>query len=149
MCRLGHCQCSWLPSSVQVAATAFQKAPVCGHYITEYCSECFSCTRFEWAQKAFSASFMCWSPAETNCRQCWFIGAHSDIGGGYDDAGLANTTLIWMIAQFQKFTDLSFSIDRLLKFLVTDEVITKRKESRVGLQFLGIDWEISDIKETI
>jgi hypothetical protein len=54
-----------------------------------------------------------------------------------------------MIAQFQKFTDLSFSIDRLLKFLVTDEVITKRKESRVGLQFLGIDWEISDIKETI
>lgn len=60
-----------------------------------------------------------------NFRQCWFIGAHSDIGGGYEDAGLANTTLIWMIAQFQKFTDLSSSIDRLLKFLVTDEVITK------------------------
>lgn len=38
-------------------------------------------------------------------KQCWFLGAHSDIGGGYEDAALANITLIWMIARLERFLD--------------------------------------------
>ena len=29
-------------------------------------------------------------------RQAWFIGAHSDVGGGYAEPGLSNITLDWM-----------------------------------------------------
>ena len=36
-----------------------------------------------------------------NLRQCWFPGAHSNIGGGYDDAEMADITLAWMMSQLQ------------------------------------------------
>ncbi|KAF2012979.1 hypothetical protein BU24DRAFT_323039, partial [Aaosphaeria arxii CBS 175.79] len=36
-------------------------------------------------------------------KQCWFLGAHSDVGGGNEDAGLANITLIWMISQLHHY----------------------------------------------
>lgn len=29
-------------------------------------------------------------------KQVWFQGVHSDVGGGYSDCGLSNTTLLWM-----------------------------------------------------
>ena len=29
-------------------------------------------------------------------KQVWFEGAHSDVGGGYHDTGLSDTTLLWM-----------------------------------------------------
>jgi uncharacterized protein (DUF2235 family) len=41
--------------------------------------------------------------SSTELKQCWFLGAHSDVGGGYEDTGLANLTLVWMIAQLDKY----------------------------------------------
>ncbi|RDW84569.1 putative peptidoglycan binding containing protein [Coleophoma cylindrospora] len=35
----------------------------------------------------------------TDLRQVWFPGAHSNIGGGYDDQEIANVTLTWMMDQ--------------------------------------------------
>ena len=32
-------------------------------------------------------------------KQCWFLGAHSDIGGGNKHMGLANIAFAWMITQ--------------------------------------------------
>lgn len=29
----------------------------------------------------------------------WFEGTHSDIGGGYDETGLSDTTLLWMVRE--------------------------------------------------
>jgi uncharacterized protein (DUF2235 family) len=34
-------------------------------------------------------------------KQCWFRGAHSDVGGGHQDNGLASISLAWMIAQLE------------------------------------------------
>ena len=56
----------------------------------------------------------------TRIKQCWFLGAHSDIGGGNKDIGLANITLIWMVAQLPKYTGLSISDDSLKNFLVPE-----------------------------
>ncbi|KAL9101545.1 MAG: hypothetical protein Q9163_003200 [Psora crenata] len=42
---------------------------------------------------------------DTNLRQVWFPGVHSNIGGGYADQGQANITLAWMMAQVQSFID--------------------------------------------
>ncbi len=38
-------------------------------------------------------------------KQCWFPGVHSDIGGSYTDADLANLTLAWMISQLDNLID--------------------------------------------
>nr|OQO18155.1 hypothetical protein B0A51_16960 [Rachicladosporium sp. CCFEE 5018] len=35
----------------------------------------------------------------TNLKQCWFAGAHSNIGGSYADQGNADITLMWMMDQ--------------------------------------------------
>lgn len=35
----------------------------------------------------------------TDLRQCWFPGAHSNVGGGYDDQEIANISLAWMMDQ--------------------------------------------------
>ena len=34
-------------------------------------------------------------------RQVWFAGTHTNVGGGYDDAGLFDITLAWMIGYAQ------------------------------------------------
>ena len=55
---------------------------------------------------------------ETCIHQSWFAGDHSDIGGGWPDCGLANLTLIWMLAQYKRyFPDLVIKCDRLYERL--------------------------------
>ena len=41
----------------------------------------------------------------TNLKQVWFPGVHSNVGGGYDDAEIANITLAWMISRMEPFID--------------------------------------------
>ena len=48
----------------------------------------------------------------TNLRQVWFPGAHSNVGGGYDDQQIATISLAWMVAQCQQFLD--FDIDYVM-----------------------------------
>ncbi|KAL8656778.1 MAG: hypothetical protein Q9210_000021 [Variospora velana] len=42
-------------------------------------------------------------------KQCRFPGVHSNVGGSYGDTGLADITLVWMIAQFFPFLDFDLS----------------------------------------
>lgn len=50
-------------------------------------------------------------------KQCWFPGVHCNIGGagGYQDQGLANVTLAWMVSQLQSITN-SDGTEGLLDF---------------------------------
>ena len=48
----------------------------------------------------------------TTLRQVWFPGAHSNIGGGYNDQQIATITLAWMVAQCQPFLD--FDLDYVI-----------------------------------
>ena len=43
--------------------------------------------------------------SQTNLKQVWFPGVHSNIGGGYDDADLANISLAWMISRLEYFLE--------------------------------------------
>lgn len=63
-----------------------------------------------------------WAPSAscTVVKQCWFMGAHSDVGGGNKDMGLSNLTLIWMIAQLREHTDLGICDQTVSKFLSSD-----------------------------
>ena len=50
-------------------------------------------------------------------EQVWFAGVHSNIGGGYDDHGLSDTTLLWMISQIRQYNLLDLDIDCIIKSL--------------------------------
>lgn len=38
---------------------------------------------------------------DPDLRQCWFLGTHSNVGGGSEDVGLSNVALAWMIDQLR------------------------------------------------
>lgn len=46
--------------------------------------------------------------AAQRLEQCWFMGYHSDIGGGTHGEGLAHFPLAWMLARLSRFVDMDF-----------------------------------------
>ncbi len=56
-------------------------------------------------ERRWHFSPLVWSKSNQNqaLKQCWFLGSHSDIGGGYRNAGFANISLCWMISQLKHF----------------------------------------------
>jgi uncharacterized protein (DUF2235 family) len=52
---------------------------------------------------------------QQNIEQVWFPGVHSNVGGGYQDNGLSDIVLEWMIAK-AKLCGLSFDMNYVEKF---------------------------------
>ncbi|KAI1502663.1 hypothetical protein F5X99DRAFT_407739 [Biscogniauxia marginata] len=48
----------------------------------------------------------------SDLRQVWFPGSHGNVGGGWEDQGVANTTLAWMMDQLAS-VDVEFMDDAL------------------------------------
>jgi len=44
-------------------------------------------------------------------EQVWFPGVHSNIGGGYENHGLSDTTLLWMASQLLEYEVLDLDVD--------------------------------------
>lgn len=65
-------------------------------------------------------------------EQVWFSGVHSNIGGSYDDAGLSDLALDWMIKRVRKHTELSFD-DDYIRDHVNGNAMGTLYESRSGL----------------
>jgi hypothetical protein len=57
-------------------------------------------------------------------QQCWFLGTHSDVGGGHEESGLSNLSLAWMLARLRESDVLDFDDDAIrdlnLKTLSTE-----------------------------
>lgn len=47
-------------------------------------------------RKPFRPTLWTTKPGRRNTEQAWFVGVHSDVGGGYEDHGLADRTFRWM-----------------------------------------------------
>jgi uncharacterized protein (DUF2235 family) len=47
--------------------------------------------------------------APPNVAQVWFAGVHANVGGGYENCGLSDLSLAWMLAQVQEKTGLRFN----------------------------------------
>lgn len=59
-------------------------------------------------ERRFSFQPTLWEKLEgntTTLRQVWFPGAHSNVGGGYNDQQIATITLAWMVSQIQPYLD--------------------------------------------
>jgi uncharacterized protein (DUF2235 family) len=57
------------------------------------------------------------SPAPVKAQvveQMWFAGVHSNVGGGYEQAGLSDLPLAWMISRVKANTGLAFDDSELL-----------------------------------
>jgi len=55
-------------------------------------------------------------------KQCWFVGSHSDVRGGSKDQTLSTISFLWMVAQLQNGTGLSFNTATLRTMLPEPEL---------------------------
>jgi hypothetical protein len=63
-------------------------------------------------------------------KHCWLPGVHTNVGGGYDDAGNANITLAWMMSRLRDLLGFDEDyIDYLYQLQVQHE-LEKRKPVR-------------------
>jgi uncharacterized protein (DUF2235 family) len=99
-----------------VSALTLEDEPVFGdHCITDIVRNVFHAVALNERRKLFKPENWVARSEDTNLKQCWFIGAHSDVGGGGVDIGLSNISLLWMIAQLLQHTKLKFSHDILME----------------------------------
>jgi hypothetical protein len=56
-------------------------------------------------------------PQGQDVEQVWFAGAHSNVGGGYENCGLSDLALAWMIARVSEKTKLKFNEEYLAEEL--------------------------------
>jgi uncharacterized protein (DUF2235 family) len=56
--------------------------------------------------------------SNTNLKQVWFSGVHSDIGGGYDDTAASDISLAWMMSQLSPWVE--FDEDYLMRQVHTN-----------------------------
>ena len=67
-------------------------------------------------------------------EQVWFPGVHSNVGGSYNDCGLSDITLDWMVKRVGKHTGLKLDTD-LLKSKLSPAVDGRGYESRTKMYF--------------
>jgi uncharacterized protein (DUF2235 family) len=79
-----------------------------------------------WDQRKFAAG--------QNIEQVWFPGAHSDIGGGYENAELSDLTLSWMCA---KCTQPGIGLDLPLAVIPKPSITGRQHSERTGW---GVLW---------
>lgn len=84
------------------------------------------------SRKHFMATVWAKGDAPGILKQCWFLGAHSDVGGGNKDPGLANITLMWMIAQMEKH--IGFDPQSLAEFAVDPLIRVETKSEHIRME---------------
>jgi uncharacterized protein (DUF2235 family) len=66
-------------------------------------------------------------------EQSWFTGVHSNVGGGYEDAGLSDITLYWMARRAEQC---GLALDPTWANRIVPDEFGELRESRTGLYLL-------------
>ncbi len=72
------------------------------------------------------------SVKQTEVEQVWFSGMHSNVGGGYERAGMSNVTLHWMMLRAQKY-GLSFKDNAVNEVYANSNIHGRLYNSRDGM----------------
>ncbi|KAK8108169.1 uncharacterized protein PG998_010182 [Apiospora kogelbergensis] len=64
-------------------------------------------------------------------EQCWFLGSHGDVGGGNENSGLANISLVWMIGRLKSHVDFD---DQVILNTLRNVSARSTVEAGMGLQ---------------
>ncbi len=70
-----------------------------------------------------------------NVEQVWFAGMHSNVGGGYERAGMAGVPLRWILNRAEKH-GLTFGVEKLQEIYSTAHIHGRMYNSRDGVAFL-------------
>jgi uncharacterized protein (DUF2235 family) len=70
---------------------------------------------------------------EQEVEQVWFPGVHSNVGGGYDNTGLSDLALAWMISRVQEKTGLQFNDLEVMNTVWPCAAGTLYRSSRGGM----------------
>jgi uncharacterized protein (DUF2235 family) len=76
----------------------------------------------------------------SNVEQVWFVGSHSNVGGGYADSGLSDITLKWMLDRAAR-NGLQFDPSALAA--IRPAPLAKRRDSLGEFIDLGKNWFLS------
>ncbi|MBI5310471.1 MAG: DUF2235 domain-containing protein [Actinobacteria bacterium] len=69
-------------------------------------------------------------------KQVWFEGAHSDVGGGYSDTGLSDTSLLWMVREANA-QGLTFNEGLLDSYIGCGSSAVRHNSMNGGYRFLN------------
>jgi hypothetical protein len=75
--------------------------------------------------------------AGSSVEQTWFVGAHSNVGGGYADTGLSDIALKWMI---DRATKNGLKFERAKVDALRPSPLAKRRDSLDEFIDLGKSW---------
>jgi hypothetical protein len=88
-------------------------------------------------------------------KQCWFLGSHSEVGGGNKKLGLANISLAWMLAQLK---DLVYFDPSIVKSMTSQqghdchsealraEIVNVSSDGQSGAYELDVEIPIRDFQ---
>jgi uncharacterized protein (DUF2235 family) len=79
-------------------------------------------------RKPFAPTIWKTKAGRERTEQCWFTGVHSDIGGGYREAGLSHISLQWMVEKSSML-----GLDLSQEYLAT--IYNENNESRLHNSF--------------
>lgn len=71
-------------------------------------------------------------------KQVWFAGAHSNVGGGYDEHGLSDITLAWMASEVDKLLAIDFDYLKLRRDLRNGWGLGRLYDSAEKWKALGV-----------
>jgi uncharacterized protein (DUF2235 family) len=84
----------------------FQQDPLFGSLdVSMFVNHARHAVAFDEDRAAFAPRLM---NARANVIEMWFTGNHSDVGGGYEDRGLADRTLAWMLTEAYTIVPIKF-----------------------------------------
>jgi hypothetical protein len=84
-----------------------------------------------------------WDAVDESCcedprvKQVWFEGCHSDVGGGYEDTGLSDTALLWMVAEANE-QGLAFDEELLKRYVASGESAIRHDSSKLLFKVLDL-----------
>ena len=82
------------------------------------------------------------SDVKANLKQCWFPGVHTNVGGGYPDAGLSNITLAWMMSNLEPFIDFD------PKYVRKQHAKNQEYLRKEAVPETGFKWAASQLRNT-
>lgn len=87
-------------------------------------------------RKQFRPRFLFEGMVEKKLKQKWFLGTHSNIGGGYVDAGLSDIALQWMIDEAKSY-GLKFNQDYINTHVFPDPLGEIRNSKTSVYRIMG------------
>jgi hypothetical protein len=84
-----------------------------------------------------------WDAVDESCcedprvKQVWFEGCHSDVGGGYQDTGLSDTALLWMVSEANE-KGLAFDEELLETYVACGDTAIRHDSSKLLFTVLDL-----------